>query len=263
MTARPLALLVLLLVACGSDGGASRDAVAVDAAAVDAVAVDAVAIDAMAVDASTIDAAPIVAGCDRELSTLRPISSGDLLSDNVARCEPMPRRPYPTRGCVIDLSAHRPGAPATCGAEVAAGTTQDDQPAHPIELVAPDLLPLVIELPAAPGVDPACDLLCRADGIPSDTVFAIHFTLRYPGSSPFHHIRVEPPWRVASGNEGDPTLCDNGRPTIPEVFSSCTYTFVDNFALVTDDPNAPAARAVIEADDLTSNEFTACCAYPR
>ncbi len=120
----------------------------------------------------------------------------------------------------------------------------------------------MIELPAALGIDPACPELCN-NRVPSNTVFGIHVALSFPPpDAPFVHVRVEPPWRVASGNEGNPTLCDNGEPSIPELHLSCAYTYVDNTAFVTDDPNAAPARANIELDARTSTEFSHCCLYP-
>ena len=216
-----------------------------------------------ATDAGPVADARPAPACGLALPALRPVASDEAAALG-GRCAATPPRPFPTTGCVLDLTAHRPGAAGTCGAEVAAGLTPDQHPERPILIDGLVDLPLVIELPAAPGVDAACHRLCRTDGVPSETEFAIHFALVYPPQGgPFHHIRVEPPWRVVSGDEGSTSLCDNGRPSIPELLSNCNFTYVDNFALVTDDPDAPPARAIIEPDDVTTNDFSACCAYPR
>ena len=199
--------------------------------------------------------------CATSLPAIRPIARDESISE-WPMCAPAAVRPYPTTGCVLDLRAHRAGSPATCGAEVARGTTEHDLPTHPIRIDAATQLPLVIELPASPGLDPGCPTLCD-NQVESATVFAIHFALDPPPGPPFYfwHLRVEPPWRVVSGNEGDPTVCDNGRPSIPEFHRSCVFTHVDNFAVVTDDPSAPPARAIIEADPTTTNDVAGCCLY--
>lgn len=246
------ATLAVVAMSCGGDA-ATPDAPALDAAT-DAV------VDSSPVMDAGLDAPDLVA-CGVALPAIAMIGDDEPVREDPA-CEVPPRRPVPTTGCFLDLSAHTAGSPGTCGAEVAAGTTADDQPSHPIEISEATQLPIVIELPAAPGLDPACPALCDVT-VPSDQVFGIHFALtRTAGNSPFVHIRVEPPWRVVSGNEGAPSLCDNGRPTIPEHYSPCVFTYVNNIAFVTDDPNAPAARAIIEADDVTSNAYSGCCLYP-
>ncbi len=249
---RAVALAIVVATGCGDDA-ATPDAPTLDAA------IDAATDSAPALDAS-LDASSLIT-CGVALPTIAPIGDDEPVRQSPA-CEVPPRRPFPTTGCLLDLSAHTAGSPATCGAEVAAGTTALDEPSHPIVIGELTELPLVIELPAAPGLDPACPALCDGQ-VASDQAFGIHFALTLTaGNSPFVHVRVEPPWRVISGNEGAPSICDNGRPTIPEHNSTCVFTYVNNFALVTDDPSSPAARAIIEADDVTTNEYSSCCLYP-
>lgn len=213
-------------------------------------------VDAAAVSGDA--AATCIAGA---LPEIRPIAADEPVRDDPA-CAAAPIRPYPTTGCVLDLRAHVAGSPGTCGNEVANGVTSNDTPRYPLHIDGVTDLPLVIELPAAPGTDPGCPALCDNE-VPSTTLFAIHVSIAFPPQdTPFVHVRVEPPWRVVSGDEGSPTVCDNGRPTIPELFTTCAYTYVKEVAFVTDDPSAPPARAIIEADGETSNELSHCCLYP-
>jgi hypothetical protein len=37
---------------------------------------------------------------------------------------------------------------------------------------------------------------------------------------------------------------------------------VKNVAIVTDDPDAPPARIIFEADAITGNDVSNCCLYP-
>ena len=237
-------IVCLLGAACGGEGGADPDAAVVDAAR-----------DAVLVDGPRVTNVPIV--CDQDLPPLPPIGPGEPVY-GAARCQSAPRRPYPTRGCRVDLRAHRAGDLGTCAAEIAAGTV-GNLIGEPI-VVTPAHLPLVVDLPEGTN-DAACATVCQKQQGETITRFGVR--IHVEGVTTFLSMRVEPPWFFVTGNETAPTLCHDGHPTVLELGRpvACAFTYAQEIDLITADPSPPPARVVIASDDL-SNEWSNCCLYP-
>lgn len=182
------------------------------------------------------------------------------------RCAAAPRAPAPTTGCTLDLRGLRAGDPGTCGAELAAGSRENfELLGAPIEVDALTQLPIVIDLPEG-AHDTGCATLCARDFEPSPPLptFGVRIALTWPPAEfRFASVRVDPPWFVVAGNEGDPTLCHDGWPTINEFGEplACVFSYLREIDVITFDPApGPALLTITSSDE--SNEWSNCCLYP-
>ena len=176
------------------------------------------------------------------------------------RCDAAPEIAYPNEGCVLDLRGHRAGDAGTCGSERAAGSVAELVGA-PIAVTRASL-PMLVQLPEG-RTDATCDALCRGRGAPAPT-FGVRLRFDARVDERWLTVRVEAPWSSVAGDEGSPSLCLDGYPSVLEFGQplACVYTFGDEIDLVTTSLNPPPARVVIDQLDA-GNQLTGCCMYPR
>lgn len=132
---------------------------------------------------------------------------------------------------------------STCGAptptECASATCSSPSRKYYLDKI--ESLPFVMRLPNAPGVDPECKKACTFGTTTyGKTVWGFYITLYLPTGAPPIRARVAAPWKIGLGPSGP--FCTS------ETAKTCqvTTTGQEWWAVLTEDPSAPARNLIIE-----------------